>query len=253
MSDLLTRWMAVRDHLSFDLGGGPRPLKASWVINAQKGGTLAFCLALMVAYDTWSPTMWTYTALHGSYGLIWLLKDRVFPDPNWERPVTIGGALAMWGCVLGPYWIAPWWIASSGHQASPAVLGAATLLYALGVTIMVGADAQKYFVLRARRGLIADGFFGRVRHPNYLGEMMLYAAFALVAGHWAPWAVLALVWSAVFVPNMLAKERSMSRYPAWNAYVARTGFLLPRLGAVPPWPAPDGTVGSEVAARTTGT
>jgi hypothetical protein len=47
--------------------------------------------------------------------------------------------------------------------------------------------------------------------------------------HWAPWLVLAWVWLGVFVPNMLAKERSMSRYPEWAAYVQRTGFLLPRL------------------------
>ena len=29
--------------------------------------------------------------------------------------------------------------------------------------------------------------------------------------------------------NMLMKEASMSRYPEWDAYKARTGMLLPRL------------------------
>ena len=37
---------------------------------------------------------------------------------------------------------------------------------------------QKYFVLRARRGLITDGLFSRCRNPNYLGEMMIYGSFA---------------------------------------------------------------------------
>ena len=68
-----------------------------------------------------------------------------------------------------------------------------------------------------------------MRHPNYLGEMVLYASFAVVAGHWIPWLVLAWVWLALFVPNMLGKEASMSRYPEWAAYKARTGMLLPRL------------------------
>jgi protein-S-isoprenylcysteine O-methyltransferase Ste14 len=95
---------------------------------------------------------------------------------------------------------------------------------------MVGADAQKYFVLRARRGLITDGFFARTRNPNYLGEMMIYASFAIVAGHWLPWLVLAWVWLGVFVPNMLRKDASMSRYPEWSDYKARSGLLLPRLG-----------------------
>ena len=90
------------------------------------------------------------------------------------------------------------------------------------------ADAHKYFVLRARRGLVTDGLFGVVRHPNYLGEMMLYASFALLAQHWLPWLVLAWVWGGVSVPNMLRKEASMARYPEWAAYRERTGLLLPR-------------------------
>ena len=102
---------------------------------------------------------------------------------------------------------------------------------------MMGSDAQKYFTLRLRRGLITDGFFVRVRHPNYLGEMVLYASFAWVAGHVLPWLVLAWVWLALFVPNMLGKEASMSRYPEWAAYKARTGMLLPRLRRAPA-PAP---------------
>jgi protein-S-isoprenylcysteine O-methyltransferase Ste14 len=59
--------------------------------------------------------------------------------------------------------------------------------------------------------------------------MVLYASFAVVAGHWIPWLVLAWVWLAIFVPNMLGKEASMSRYAEWAAYKARTGMLLPRL------------------------
>jgi hypothetical protein len=94
------------------------------------------------------------------------------------------------------------------------------------------SDAHKHFVLQVRRGLITDGLFSRIRHPNYLGEMMLYASFALLAQHWAPWLVLLWVWAGVFLPNILAKEASMARYPEWAAYRARTGLLLPRL-----WPA----------------
>ena len=40
------------------------------------------------------------------------------------------------------------------------------------------ADVQKYFVLRAKRGLITDGLFSRSRNPNYLGEMFIYGSFA---------------------------------------------------------------------------
>lgn len=229
MGKLLSAWDALRDHLAFDLFGGPRVLKASWVINLQKGGTLLFVLLLMWRADVWTPTAWTYAALHGSYGVAWLLKDRLFPDPGWERRVTFGGAFMMWALVLGLYWIAPVIVVTQRVEQPPWVLGAATFVYVVGVLLMMGSDGQKFFTLRERRGLITSGFFARVRHPNYLGEMMLYGSFAALAGHWVPWAVLAWVWLGVFVPNMLRKEASMARYPEWAAYAARTGFLIPRL------------------------
>lgn len=229
MHPLVARWRKLTDYLGSDFLGGPRVLRLCWSVNLQKGGTLPFVLALMAAFDHWTPTAWTYAALHGSYGLVWLLKDLVFPDPNFRRRITLGAALNSWLLLLGLYWIAPVMLVTQRLEQPTPVLAGATLLYALGVVLMVGSDAQKFFVLKAKKGLITDGFFGRVRHPNYLGEMMLYASFAIVAGHWAPWLVLAWVWLAVFVPNMLAKEASMARYPEWAAYRARTGLLLPSL------------------------
>ena len=57
--------------------------------------------------------------------------------------------------------------------------------------------------------------------------MMLYASFAWLSGHWAPWLVLAWVWGGVFIPNMLRKEARLARHAEWASYTARTGFLLP--------------------------
>ncbi len=218
------------EHVGVDFLGGPRVLKAAWVINLQKGSTLLFVLGLMWRFDVWTPTAWTYAALHGSYGVAWLLKDRLFPDPNWEKRITFGSAFMMWAAGLGLYWIAPVIIVTRRVEMPAWVLALTTFSYAIGLVLMVGSDAQKYFTLRVRRGLITDGFFARIRHPNYLGEMMIYGSFAALAGHWLPWAVLAWVWTGVFLPNMLRKEASMARYPEWAGYVARSGFLLPALG-----------------------
>jgi protein-S-isoprenylcysteine O-methyltransferase Ste14 len=237
MGAFLEKLLQRQGHLGSDFLGGPKVLTLAWPINLQKGGTLPFVLALMLAYDNFSPTAWTYAALHGSYGLIWLLKDLVMPDPGWHRKVTVGSALNAWLLVLMPYWLAPVLLVTRRHEASTVTLFAATALYAIGVVLMMGSDAQKYFTLKARPGLITDGFFARVRHPNYLGEMLLYASFAMLAGHWAPWAVLAWVWLGLFLPNMLRKEQRMSRHPGWAAYKARTGFLLPKLGSAPAEPA----------------
>ena len=204
-------------------------LKLSWVVNVQKGGTLPFVLGLMALTDTWTPTAWTYLAMHGSYGLIWLLKDAVMPDARWQTRITFGGAALSFALVLGPYWLAPILLVRDDTEQPAWLLVGAAIAYALGVVLMMASDSQKHFTLAERPGLITTGFFARVRHPNYLGEMVLYASFAVVAGHLLPWLVLLWVWLGLFVPNMLGKEASMSRYPEWPAYRARTGMLLPRL------------------------
>ncbi len=233
-----TSWAArmsrFNAHVSQDLLGGPRVLKLAWVVNFQKAGTFAWVLALMAFFDRWTVDAWVYLALHGTYGALWLLKDHVFPDANWQKRVTFAGGLMAFLLVLGPYWSFAWLLVSDENRVpAPAWrLALAVVMHTAGVALMFGADAQKHFVLRVRRGLIEDGFFARVRHPNSLGEMMLYAAYAVVVGHWFPWVVLAWVWLGVFVPNMLGKEASMARHPSWAAYKARTGMLLPRFASM---------------------
>jgi protein-S-isoprenylcysteine O-methyltransferase Ste14 len=92
---------------------------------------------------------------------------------------------------------------------------------------MIAADAQKYFTLRLQHGLTTDGMFRYVRHPNYLGEMMIYGSFALMVWHWLPFVVLAWVWGGLFAVNVSLKEASMSRYPDWEQYKRHTWSLLP--------------------------
>lgn len=232
-ANALVRKMAeLNTYLSDDFLGGPKVLKLSWVINFQKGGTLIWVTFLMVYFDNYSAPAWVYLALHGSYGLCWLLKDAVLPDPNWERRVTLAGGLNAFLLVLGPYWSFAYILISGKFDLPPVsngLLAAAVLLHTLGVVIMMTADAQKYYTLKYKRGLITTGMFKYVRHPNYLGEMMLYGAYALLVQHWIPWGILAWVWTGIFLINMLMKEASMSRYPEWAAYKARTGMLLPSL------------------------
>jgi protein-S-isoprenylcysteine O-methyltransferase Ste14 len=224
-------WVRLRDYLAQDVLGGPRVAKLATVINVQKGGTLLWCLALMSVHNNYSPTAVTYTALHGSYGLCWLLKELLFPDPSWQVRVTLGGAATAVLTVLGPYWLIPYWCISSHHEASPAVLLGASLTYVVGVVLMMCSDCQKFFVLRAQKtkSLITDGCFSRIRHPNYLGEMMVYGSFAAVSGDARSFIICGYVWALLFIPNMLRKEQSMSRYKEWKDYCVRAGFLWPKV------------------------
>lgn len=231
---LAARLQALSQWVSQDIGGGPRPWKFSWVVNFQKAGTFPFLALLMVVYGNTTTAAWIYLALHGGYGLVWLLKDLAFPDPAWQVRVTIGGGFMGFALVLAWYWAFGWILIAGGVTPDyPLPEGAwyalCITLCLLGCTIMIAADAQKYYTLKLRRGLITDGMFRHVRHPNYLGEMMIYGSFALMVWHWLPFVVLAWVWLGLFAVNMVMKEARMSRHPGWAEYRARTGWLLPRL------------------------
>lgn len=224
-------------YLSEDIFGGPRWLKLSWVINLQKGGTFIFVLALIYMYQDFSPAAWVYAGLHGTYGLCWLLKERYFPDGTWQKRVTWMGGLNAFLFVLGPYWVAPTLLVTGALGADQIVrpiwlLGICISLHTLGIALMIGADAQKYFTLKIQRGLITTGFFSSMRHPNYTGEMMIYGSYALLVWHWLPALILLFVWTCLFATNIALKEASMSRYPEWEAYKERSGYLLPPIQAL---------------------
>jgi steroid 5-alpha reductase family enzyme len=198
------------------------------VINLHKGSTALLIGALMLAYGNGSVGAWVYLALHGGYGMLWLLKDGMFPDRQWQQP--IGWPMALAGFLtLALYWLAPWLLIRSGAVPPPPLIAAAIALNLLGTFLHFGSDAQKHFTLAARPGLICDGFFRYSRNPNYLGEMLIYASFALLAMHGLPWLVLAGFWLGVFLPNMRRKDESLARHPEFAAWKARTGLLLPKL------------------------
>jgi hypothetical protein len=93
--------------------------------------------------------------------------------------------------VLGWYWVFGWLLISGTSQPAYPLPDYAWFclcisLCILGSVIMVAADAQKYVTLRLKPGLITDGIFRYVRHPNYLGETMIYGSFALMVWHWLP-------------------------------------------------------------------
>jgi len=222
----------ITGYLVEDVLGGPRPWKFAWVINFQKLGTFIFLGLLMWWYGNTSTAAWVYLAMHGSYGLVWFIKDVAFPDPSWQKRITIGGGIMAFAAVLGWYWVFGWLLISGTSSPDyPLPDGAwyalCISLCILGCTIMIAADAQKFFTLRERPGLITDGMFRYVRHPNYLGEIVIYGSFVLMVWHWLPVLVLAWVWLGVFAVNMNLKEASLSRHPGWAKYRARTWWLVP--------------------------
>lgn len=210
-------------------------MKIKHMINLHKGTTALFILALMGIYQNFGLGPWVYLALHGTYGFLWLLKDRLYPDKQWEQEVPLGTAIGGF-LVVSLYWVAPVLLISRGVEPPLPLVAAAISLNIFGVFLHYAGDAQKYFTLKYHPGLITEGFFARCRNTNYLGEMMIYLSFALLTMHGLPFAIVGLFVALLFVPNMLKKDKSLARYPEFAAYQARSGLLWPQLWGATPTP-----------------
>ncbi len=209
---------------------GSNAMKQKHLVNAHKFLTAFAVLALMALYNRWeNQTLWVYLALHGTYGMIWLIKDRTYPDKRWEQVVPLPRAIGLYS-TLTLYWIAPWIIAANNIEAPIPYIAFCISLYTFGIFLHYTSDMQKHMALLLKPGnLWTDGLWGMVRNPNYLGELLIYLGFGLLAMHWLPIAIIAVVVLVIWLPNMRRKDQSLSRYPQYADYQRRTRRLLPYL------------------------
>ncbi|CAD7934628.1 unnamed protein product [Amoebophrya sp. A120] len=168
-------WGTVVDFLGFNLGPGFIMIRMCHIVNAFKGATLPFCIFLMHHFDNFSAPCLTYTALHGSYGVLWVLKEHWCPDRRFHERVPLGSALAA-AVFCGLYWLAPVLLISkyeyrsagtstgtgydyfnmfSGSitsaaypiEVSPVRQAVCTFVYVIGVVMMLVADTHKFIAL----------------------------------------------------------------------------------------------------------
>ena len=203
-------------------------MKIKHPINLHKFLTFGVVLGLMAVYQNFTIAAWVYLALHGTYGIMWLIKDSLYPDKQWEEEIPVVTVVITF-LVVGLYWVAPFILISNRVEPSAPLIAAAIATNIFGLLLHYGSDAQKYFTLKYKKGLITEGFFSRSRNPNYLGEILIYIGFAMLAQHWLPFVIIGAVFAAIFVPNMIKKDKSLARYPEFAAYKERSGLLLPKL------------------------
>ena len=90
------------------------------------------------------------------------------------------------------------------------------------------AHAPQFFVLKAKKGLISDGWFRICRNTNYLGEMMIYSSYAILSRDVVSWCVLLYAWTLLFGWNMIKKEDSFARKKGGKEYVEGSGMIVPK-------------------------
>ncbi len=83
-------------------------MKYKHFLDSHKIATSLAILVMMALHDQWdNPTAWIYLALHGTYGILWALKSRIFGDKTWEQEATLLLGIGLWAS-LSFYWVAPW-------------------------------------------------------------------------------------------------------------------------------------------------
>jgi len=205
-------------------------MKLNQVINLHKGLTAFVVIGLMLFYKNYSIAAWVYLSLHGTYGLLWLLKEKIFPDPYFKEKINL--ITSFTGFIfLGSYWIAPFILISSQRIVPTPIIAASISINIIGVFLHFASDAQKYFTLRIKKDLIKDGFFKHIRNTNYLGEILIYLSFAILSMSLIPFVILTLFFFIVFLPRMIKKDKSLTKYDSFKKYKQISGLLLPKFNA----------------------
>ncbi len=202
-------------------------MKLNQIINLHKGLTPFVIFALMAFYDNYSVPAWIYLSLHGTYGLLWLLKEKIFPDPYFKDEINIFNSILGF-IFLGSYWVAPFILISTQRLVPNSIIAVCISINIIGVFLHFGSDSQKYFTLKIKKELITDGFFKNLRNTNYLGEILIYLSFAILSMSYIPFIILGIFFVIVFLPRMLKKDKSLTKYKGFNKYKKKSGLIFPK-------------------------
>lgn len=203
-------------------------MKISTFINLHKILVTPIVLALMWYFNNWSVEAFVYLAMHGTYTALWIVKHYLFGDRRFDQKQPFWVGLIFIFLPLAGYYAAPYLLISRHIELQPYMFGFILFLYTMGIFLHYVSDAQKYYTLQLRQGLITDGLFSRTRNPNYLGEIMIYGAYALMTMHWLPYLILAGWVFGFFLRNMRSKDRSLARYPEFKDYKTKSSLLFPK-------------------------
>ena len=209
-------------------------MKLNQIINLHKGLTPFVVMGMMIIFNNFTTLPFVYLALHGTYGLLWLLKEKIFPDPYFKEKINF--LTSVTGFIfLGSYWIAPYILIQSQESVPEIkmniIIAASVSINVIGVFLHFASDAQKYFSLKLKKDLIKDGFFKNIRNTNYLGEILIYLSFAILSMSFIPFVILAIFFFIVFLPRMIKKDKSLTKYNSFEEYKKKTGLIFPKLNA----------------------
>ena len=199
-------------------------------INVAKIVTIICLITLALIYGVNEERQVIYLCLHISYCLWWLLEQWLFPQRRQQLFTEKVGILTFIIVLLfvGVFYSLPGYLAfTNPNPISYLTVAIALPLYIFGSLINTVADVQKMVAKSKESGLVKDGIWRSVRHVNYLGDLMRYTSFSVIAG--SLWAfLLPGVITLLYLQRINQKEKAMSaKYPDFAAYQQNSSRLLP--------------------------
>jgi len=217
----------------------PRPFPAQRLIRWALATPLAATAVMATAGDFRSPYLWALVIGAAAVALYAvatispdLARERYHPPTpgadggamRWVRPVAL--LALVFALVDGArgHWSAPMPAAWRVVGVAAFLLGLAGFVYAMSVNRFFSSVVR----IQDDRGhhVIDVGPYARIRHPGYVGMLMLGAALPLAFGSW--WAFLAAAPMVAFTLRRVRLEDAFlkAHLPGYRGYASRVRYRL---------------------------
>ncbi|MGL5082389.1 MAG: DUF1295 domain-containing protein [Microcoleaceae cyanobacterium] len=199
-------------------------------INTAKIITILFLIGCAILLGIAGMRQVIYLCLHVSYCTWWLMEQWLFPKRRqvmFSDPAGVGEFTFML-LFIGFLYALPGYLAFINPEPiAELTVFIALPLFFFGSLINTSADVQKLTAKEFSVGLVQDNIWRFSRNINYLGDLLRYLSFAVVAGSLWAYLVPGLV-ALLYLQRIFQKEKSMAeKYPDYEDYQQRTARLIP--------------------------
>jgi protein-S-isoprenylcysteine O-methyltransferase Ste14 len=211
--------------------------------------TLAALLGIEAAISWWLLT-------GGGVAMVGSWLGRSWAAGDWIRRICLASGFAIYfvrilftvfvflkrGMSWGEVWIIAIWmagiilllgiVAGANQAALGAAGGLGIFLYGLGSWMNSYAEYARHLWKQRpenRGRLYTRGLFRFCRHPNYLGDLLLFSGLSLISGSWITSIVPALMLGGFVFFNIPAQDAHLHQHygEAFASYARRTAKLIP--------------------------
>ena len=174
------------------------------------------------------------TGFFGSYGILWVIKSKTFPDKtfyyNQEYQCNYIESIINF-LSISVYFLFPYLASINQNEITEIEVLISVMLFSIGEFYHYVADAQKFYTLKYKEGLITEGLFYNIRHPNYFGEFLMWFSLLILSGYKFILSYIPIIWLslATILIGIPKKEKSLERYTEFEWWFNHTWSMIPKL------------------------